>query len=152
MQQYKIVQITPDTYFKCNNIWDMSKHPHTQKWLAEIVEGTRIPYAYMVDDEFLGQCDLVLRINDPHYTIEGKRIYLSRLGVKDTQRNKGIGTILVDYVIAQAKQRGFCEISVGVDKDNSIALHLYQAKGFNEVLFDGEDQYGPFYKLLKKIY
>lgn len=151
MIAYKIVQITPEAYSKCNNIWDMSKQPQTQKWLAEIIAGTRIPYAYTVDNEFVGECALVLQNDDPHYTIAGKRAYLSRLIVKDTFRNQGIGNILVDYVVLQAKQKGFSQISVGVDKDNRIALHLYQAKGFNEVLYEGEDKYGPFFKLLKKI-
>lgn len=129
----------------------MDRQPQTQQWLAEIRAGTRIPYAYAVNDEFLGECALVLQNSDPDYTIQGKRAYLSRLIVKDTCRNKGIGNILVDHVIAQTRKRGFSQISVGVDKDNTIALHLYQTKGFCEVLWEGEDEHGAFLKLLKTI-
>ena len=42
-------------------------------------------------------------------------------------------------------------LCIGVDKDNISALHLYQKKGFTNVLFDGEDEYGEFYKLMKEI-
>lgn len=148
---YEIVQISPQTYHMCNNIWDMKKQAQTQKWLAEITIGTRVAYAYMVNGEFLGECSLVLKNDDPQYTIEGKRAYLSRLIVKQSNRNMGIGSILVDYIIEETKQRGFSEISLGVDKDNLAALHLYQGKGFSEVLFEGEDKYGEFYKLLKRL-
>lgn len=151
MKPYQILPITPDTYHKCNNIWDMSSQPLAQNWLDEIIAGTRIPYAVVVDDEFVGECALVLQSDDPQYTIQGKRAYLSRLLVKDTMRHKGIGGLLVDHVVLQAKQQGFAQISVGVDKDNHIALHLYQSKGFTEVLFEGEDEYGAFFKLLKTI-
>lgn len=46
---------------------------------------------------------------------------------------------------------GFAEAAIGVDKDNANALHLYRKFGFTEVLFDGADEYGEFYKLLKRI-
>lgn len=149
MQNDKIIRITPESYAKCNNIWNMDKQPQTQKWLAEIKAGIRIPYAYVVNDEFLGEGALVIENSDPHYTIPNRRVYLSRLIVKKEHRNRGIGKILVEYLCDKAKQMGFSEISIGVDKDNVIALHLYQSKGFNDILFEGEDEYGSYVKLLK---
>ena len=38
-----------------------------------------------------------------------------------------------------------------VDKDNENALHLYRKYGFTEVLFDGADEDGEYYKLMKRI-
>ena len=46
---------------------------------------------------------------------------------------------------------GYKEISIGVDKDNTAALHLYRKKGFTTVIFDGADEYGKYYKLLKVL-
>ena len=34
-------------------------------------------------------------------------------------------------------------------KDNENALHLYRKYGFTEVLFDGADNDGEYYKLMK---
>ena len=46
---------------------------------------------------------------------------------------------------------GFQEMTIGVDKDNTNALHLYGKFGFTEVLFDGADEDGEYLKLLKRL-
>ena len=46
---------------------------------------------------------------------------------------------------------GFSEMTIGVDKDNTNALHLYRKYGFTEVLFDGADEHGEYFKLMKRI-
>lgn len=40
-------------------------------------------------------------------------------------------------------------MTIGVDKDNVNALHLYRKYGFTEVLFEGADEDGEYYKLMK---
>lgn len=151
MECYQIIQITSENYDKCRNIWNMDKQPKAQKWLNEIKAGDRLSYAYTVHDEFLGEGSLVLKTDDPQYAIPGVRVYLSRLVVKREYRNHGIGKTLVDYLCKRAKELGFSEISIGVDQDNAVALHIYRAKGFNQILYEGEDEYGPYYKLLKTL-
>lgn len=152
MRQYKIIWLDPKDHHKCSNIWNMARDPEqTRKWHNELKLGTRITWVYTEDGEFLGECSLVTRSDDPEYTVAGQRVYLSRLIVKDTRRSQGIGGLLTDFIIEQAKDLGYREISIGVDKDNGTALRLYQKKGFTEVLFDGEDEDGPYYKLLKRL-
>ena len=46
---------------------------------------------------------------------------------------------------------GYSEMTIGVDKDNTNALHLYRKHGFTEVLFDGADDDGEYFKLMKRI-
>jgi len=151
MSKIEIIPVTPENYHKCGNIWNMDKTRQTQEWLEEIKSGNRTPFVYTVDGEFLGEIALVKENGDPDYTIPGRRIYVSRLVVKKGYRGQGIGTILVDFICEKARELGYSEVSIGVDKDNAAALHLYQKKGFDEVLFDGEDEDGPYYKLLKKL-
>ena len=93
----------------------------------------------------------MLDMNDEDYTLTGRRVYLSRLIVKREYRNRGIGGILIDHVLEKVRELGYKEATIGVDKDNLPALHLYQKKGFTTVLFDGEDEYGKFFKLLKVL-
>ena len=76
---------------------------------------------------------------------------MSRLIVKPNYRNKGIGGILIDFMIKKLKYDGYKEITVGVDKDNFTAVHLYHKKGFTKVLFDGCDEQGEYFKLLKTL-
>ena len=101
--------------------------------------------------EFIAEASLVRNMGDPQYTQEGKRIYFSRILVKDEFRGKGIGTELAEYVFSQARSMGYTEISVGVDYDNWDALRLYHRLGFTQLLFMGEDEQGKYMKLLKYI-
>jgi ribosomal protein S18 acetylase RimI-like enzyme len=80
-------------------------------------------------------------MNDSDYTIKGRRVYLSRLIVKEEFRNQGIGSILVDFLIEYARELGYQELSLGVDLDNLIAIKLYMKKGFTRVLYQGVDAY-----------
>lgn len=90
-------------------------------------------------------------MNDSDCTIPGQRIYISRLTVKKKYRNKGTGGTLIDYILEVIKKMGYSEVSIGVDKVNSAALHLYRQKGFTTVLFDGADEDGEYNKLLKTL-
>ena len=58
---------------------------------------------------------------------------------------------MIDFILNKADAMGYNEISIGVDKKNTNALRLYQRKGFNEIIFNGEDEHGPYYKLIKKL-
>lgn len=151
MSDYEIVRLKPEEYAKCNNIWDMSKQPGAQKWYDQLVNGNRIIFIYTVNGEFIGEGALVLDTGDADYTIENKRIYLSRMIVKSGYRNQGIGGIILDYLIQYAIKLGFMEMSVGVDIDNSNARHLYEKKGFTTIIFEGEDKDGKYVKLIKQL-
>lgn len=150
MTDYKIIKLDPDNYGKCNNIWNMARNPEmTKKWYDEIVSGNRIVFIYIENGEFVGEGALVFENGDRDYTIPNQRIYLSRMIVKRDCQNRGIGGIILDYLIGTAKQLGYKEISLGVDKVNIRARHLYEKKGFKTVIFDGADEHGEYVKLLK---
>ena len=150
MEPYEILKLDPLDYRKCSNIWDMDRDPsRTNRLYDELVDGSRITFVYIENGEYLGEGSLVLSNNDPDYTIPNKRVYLSRMIVKKEARNRGIGGIILDFLIDYAKRRGFNEISIGVDIDNLNARHLYEKKGFNRVIFEGEDDMGRYVKLLK---
>ena len=87
--------------------------------------------------------------DDPDYTIPDKRIYVSRMIVKQEYRNRGIGSEILTFLIEKAKEMGYSEMTIGVDKDNENALYLYKKSGFTEVLFDGADENGEYFKLMK---
>lgn len=151
MKEYTIEKLNIKDYEKCNNIWNMKKCEFTEKFRQEIETGNRVVFIYKIKDKFIGEIACVFDMNDTDYTIPKQRIYISRLIVKKEYRNQGIGGILIDYILEQIKEMGYKEATIGVDKDNLSALHLYQKKGFTNVLFDGKDEYGEFYKLMKEI-
>ena len=146
-----IEPLAPADYCRCSEIWDMDSQPLTGKWYEEIVSGNRLVFIYKINGQFAGEGALVLDTGDPDYTVKDKRVYLSRLIVRKECRNNGIGSEIIAFLIAKAKEMGFEEITVGVDKDNSAAMHLYEKYGFTNVLFDGADENGEYLKLMKKI-
>ena len=151
MSNYIIERLNIKDYSKCNNIWNMEKCEFTEKFYQEIENGNRVVFIYKINDEFIGEIAYVFDMNDTDYTIPNQRIYISRLIVKKEYRNQGIGGILIDYILDEIKKMGYKEATIGVDKDNVTAIHLYKKKGFTNILFDGKDEYGEFYKLMKEI-
>ena len=151
MKEYTIEKLDIKDYEKCSNIWNMKTCEFTDKFRKEIENGNRVVFIYKLNGKFIGEIAYVFDMNDSDYTIPDKRIYISRLIVKKEYRNQGIGGILIDYILEEIKKTGYKEATIGVDKDNVSALHLYQKKGFTNILFDGEDEYGKFYKLMKEI-
>lgn len=146
-----IDQLKPEEYEKCSNIWNIKNQPLAKKWLDEIVSGNRMVFVYKINGKFIGEGALVKHTDDSDYTIQDKRIYVSRMIVKKEYRNKGIGSELLSFLIKKAKSMGYSEMTIGVNKDNFNALHLYNKFGFTEVLFDGEDENGEYLKLMKRI-
>ncbi|MBO5065409.1 MAG: GNAT family N-acetyltransferase [Clostridia bacterium] len=146
-----IEPLKPEEYHKCANIWNMKAQPLAEKWRDEIEIGNRLVFVYKINREFIGEGALVLDTGDPDYTIPGRRVYVSRMIVKKEYRNRGIGSEILEFLIRKAEEMDFTEMTIGVDKDNVNALHLYRKYGFTEVLFDGADKDGEFFKLMKRI-
>lgn len=140
-----------EDYHRCSNIWNMQTQPLVDKWREEIASGVRLVFVYKMNGEFIGEGALVLSADAPDCTIPEKRVYVSRMIVKKEYRNRGIGSEILEFLIRKAKDMGFSEMTIGVDKDNVNALHLYEKFGFTEVLFDGADEHGEYYKLMKRI-
>ncbi|MBE6813107.1 MAG: GNAT family N-acetyltransferase [Ruminococcaceae bacterium] len=151
MKNYVIEPLKPEEYHKCSNIWNMQTQPLSLQWKEEIESGNRLVFIYKINGEFIAEGALVLDTGDPDYTIRGKRVYVSRMIVKKEYRNRGIGSEILAFLINKAQEMGFNEMTIGVDKNNTTALHLYRKFGFTEVLFDGTDENGEYYKLMKRI-
>lgn len=54
------------------------------------------------------------------------------LAVLNTWRGKGIGRKILEKVIAIAKKRGYCKVTLEVRNDNINAQGLYRSLGFDE--------------------
>ena len=147
-----IIRLDLSDFGKCGNIWNMKTQSELAKqFLAEMREGIRTTYIYRINGEYIGEISVVTDSGDPQYTIPGRRLYVSRLIVKDEYRRQGIGKKLVDFITGKAKQDGYRELSIGVDLENYPALRLYIQEGFDRIVHIGEDEYGRFVKLIKEL-
>lgn len=59
-----------------------------------------------------------------------KTAYISLIGIKATERNKGLGGWLLSRSEDKAKEDGMTQISLEVDCDNSSAISFYEGKGY----------------------
>ena len=67
-------------------------------------------------------------------------IYIADLGVAEHSRSQGIGSVLIDYHKAEAKQRGMSHLALDVATINPRAEALYARLGFEvtgELMFKG---------------
>ena len=145
MINYSIEQLNITNYDKSNNVWDMKNCPFTEQFKDQIASGNREPYLMKYNDEYIASCDLVYDYGE--YTQSSIKVYLSRLIVKKEYRNKGIGQELLKYMIALCEEKGYQQITVGVDTDNKNAVHIYRKVGF-EIYETATDEYGEFYKMI----
>lgn len=149
MKSYVITRIGLEGYSKCGAIWDMTACPYTQTFISQIKASVREVYILTVDGEYIAEYDLVY--DNPEYeTVPGKRLYLSRLIVKKECRGKGYGKAIAQHVLTLAKEKGYCEIALGVNCDNAPAVGLYKSLGFTAYEED-EDTDGKFYRMEKKL-
>ena len=150
MEAVTIERLALEDYGRCAEIRRMDDALDA-RFRREIAEGNRTVYIARAGGEWVGEIAFVLDTGDPDYTIPGVRVYLSRLIVKPAYQNRGIGGALIDHMLGLLRERGFREASIGVDKDNEAALHLYRKEGFTNVVFDGEDEDGAYYKLVRTL-
>lgn len=153
MNDFEIVKLKLEDFEKCGNIWDLKENEKfTQNIYNELKSGNRLTFIYKdkKSGDFLGEISIVFDKGEL-YTIKNTRMYLSRLIVKDTCRNEGIGTVLCNYIFEYCKNLGYKEMTLGVNLDNYGAIKLYQKLGFKEILLVDKDEYGEYIVLLKKL-
>jgi len=96
----------------------------------------------LYDKEILiGELRVMYKSEDEYTAIPGKRAYLFAFRVKEDFQNKGYGTYLLKEVLALLKEKGYSEFTVGVEDDNSRAIHMYREMGFTEFLIRKQEEY-----------
>jgi ribosomal protein S18 acetylase RimI-like enzyme len=60
------------------------------------------------------------------------RTHLARLIVHPRRRGEGLGALLLDRLIAEARSRGVSTVSLNVDPANLPAVSIYARAGFTE--------------------
>ena len=74
--------------------------------------------------------------DDPGYGFVATDVPELSIGVAADARGRGIGTLLLDALIADARDGGFSALSLSVEPDNP-AVRLYERAGFSRVLSNG---------------
>jgi ribosomal protein S18 acetylase RimI-like enzyme len=70
--------------------------------------------------------------HDPGYGYVNDHTPEISIGVSSSHRRRGVGTLLLDALISEARTRSIAALSLSVDPDNG-ALRLYRKLGFEVV-------------------
>lgn len=148
----EIIELDIKNFDKCNNIWNMEKNKELKdRFYNELLSKNRMTFVYTKDEEYIGEISIVFNKNDKDYSIQGIRLYVSRIIVKKEFRGRGYGKKLMKHIIEYAKKQGYSELALGVNLDNYIALKLYVELGFDKIQYIGEDNDGKYVKLIKRL-
>ncbi len=115
---------------------------------AMIAENTRLIesgafsiYLLFESEELIGELHVTWHSDDPLAAVQGKRAYLSAFRIREDRQGLGFGQFLLRGVIAAIEERGYHEITIGVEDDNLRAKHLYQKFGFTEFVERRSESY-----------
>ena len=88
--EHQIIRLLPQDFQKiCPDIWDTVKHEQfARQFERELYSGNRIAYIYQIDGENIAEISMVFDADDPDYTIEQQRAYISHLVVRTWQRTR----------------------------------------------------------------
>ena len=104
----------------------------------QFTERTIDIYAVVCDGEPVGR--IVANYTDRHLTGETApdvRVCLSHFILRKAYRGRGLGSRLLRFALDDLAAHGYREFTVGVEPENSIALHIYRRNGFTEKIGHG---------------
>ena len=81
-------------------------------------------------------CGIALRM-----AAKGRRVYLYAFRILPEYQGKGLGKYLLNSVIQNLSDMGYSEFTVGVEDDNSKAIHIYKSFGFSEIIARKKEKY-----------
>ena len=110
---------------------------HTQR----IESGEFSVFLLLAGEELIGELHVTWRGGDPQFVINGQRAYLSAFRIRQDQQGHGLGQRLLSGVLQAIAQRGYREVTIGVEDDNRTALHLYAKFGFTTWLARCRESY-----------
>jgi len=94
--------------------------------ITEHIEKQGYNYWILVDENGTNVGYMATQPQEDHY-------FLSKLYIRQSYRNKGYGKQAVQKIIQVAKDLGFHEIRLGVNRDNRDSLRAYEKFGFKNL-------------------
>ncbi len=71
-------------------------------------------------------------LEDKDFADGQSTVYLCAFRVKEEYRGQGIGTRLMETVLADLKANGYCRTTIGVDRDDPRNRDFYRRMGFTQ--------------------
>lgn len=116
-------------------LWNCSDTPTYTYFLNHIEKDTVEFWTVEIDQELIAELYIFWNSEDVEEADGKARAYLCAFRVSKKYQNMGIGTKLMNRVIERIYEKGFSEITIGIDQREYRKLHtLYQKYGFTELV------------------
>lgn len=114
-------------------LWAYSE-THTYKYFLKGLKDKNIEF-WTIDNghALIGELYIFWNSEDQEEANGSERAYLCALRIAETYQGQGLSSLLMKAVIKRIKERGFKEVTIGIDNDNyDKLLSIYEKWGFEE--------------------
>lgn len=107
--------------------------PNAKKQFIKLIEeGTCHVYAKAIFNKTVGVIFLFTNLDDKDLADGENTCYIANLFVHPKFRGKGIGTEILEYIFQVAREKGFKQMTLGVDEAIEKNVRLYKKLGFTK--------------------
>ena len=145
-EQYVCKVASPD---EMERKWDYEISRHTddrENWIIwkteakdNFREGKAIPYYGILDGEIICEATAVIHpdaAQNSEGLIDDRTAYLCAFRIRKEYRGQGLGSKLMQTVLADLKSAGFRHVTIGVGPDEEQNVRLYHRLGFTSKIKD----------------
>ena len=110
---------------------------HTAKFFSENLRKDNAEF-WTVDDnrELIGELYIFKKLDDTDFADGHTRVYLCAFRIRKDHRGRGLGSRLVETVLAHIKKCGYDSVTIGVDETEDANIRLYKRFGFETKIKD----------------
>ena len=129
------MNIRQGTLDEFKRLWNYSKSSTYNYFLENMGRGIIEFWTIEEEDNLIAELYIFWNSIDKDEANGKDRAYLCAFRVQKEFQGKGIGSLLMKKVIYRIKEKGFQEVTIGIDNREYVKLkELYEKFGFNELL------------------
>ncbi|MBQ4511959.1 MAG: GNAT family N-acetyltransferase [Anaerolineaceae bacterium] len=115
---------------------DISASYTAKFFYRNISSGNTIFWTLDNDGELIGELYVFLNLDDKDFADGKTTAYLCAFRVKEEYRGQGLGSRIMNKVLAELKEIGFHVATIGVGSNEPQNIRLYRRLGFNKKVKD----------------
>ena len=128
-----------------NLLFQLFDYNNPDEMIAEntrdITEGKIDIFGLFREDRLIGEIHAAYVHDDNRFAVRNKRTYLFAFRIHKDFQGKGYGQFLMNEVISILAEKGYSELTIGVEDDNETAIHIYSKLGFTQLIGRMSEQY-----------
>lgn len=128
-----------------NLLFQLFDYNNPDEMIAEntrdINEGKIDIFGLFQEDRLIGEIHVAYVHNDERFAVKNKCAYLFAFRIHKDFQGKGYGQFLMNKVISILAEKGYSELTIGVEGDNEKALHIYLKLGFTQLIGRMSEEY-----------